>query len=158
MGVVAEASLPDHMMSSVIIILSVCRDGNYRLSDCPGQVKLVSDMWKISMVFRWKSPRLFPQKAQEHMRMYLCNYWSHKNGSPIKIHRILPGNQPGYFGNYWFEQYFLKNVKVPGQVENRTGWKLFGQVIFSSTCPKDRQHFFVIFTPAFFVSCETVNF
>ena len=33
--------------------LKVSRDGNYRLSDCPEQVKFGSDMWKISLVFRW---------------------------------------------------------------------------------------------------------
>ena len=38
--------------------VSSCRDGNYRLSACPRQVKMVSDKFTVSMVFRRKSPHL----------------------------------------------------------------------------------------------------
>ncbi len=37
-------------------------------------------------------------------RLYLWNYWSYKNGSPIKICRILPGKQPAYFQNILFKE------------------------------------------------------
>ena len=51
------------------------------------------------------------QKAQEQMGTYLCNYWSQKNGSPIKICRILPQTQPEYFDNDLYSQLSLRKVE-----------------------------------------------
>ncbi len=45
------------------------------------------------------------------MGTYLCNYWSQKNGSPVKLCRILPQNQPEYFGNDLCRQFSLKKVE-----------------------------------------------
>ena len=45
-------------------------------------------------------------------RLYLWNYWAHRDASPIKLCRILQENQPGYFLNQKTSQIFWKILKT----------------------------------------------
>ncbi len=100
----------------------VIRDGNYRLSDCPGQVKFVPDMWKISMVFRRKSAKT----AQEPMGTHISvttgpTKMVHLSKFAEFYHKISQNILVTIYLNNYFKKCKKKNYPTESLKALRTG-------------------------------------